>query len=154
MSATPWLTDDERQAWRNMSLMHLQLNAVLSRQLDGTDLSLQDYLVLAGLTDHEAGRMRVSDLGLELGWEKSRVSHHVSRMEVRGLVRRVKCDSDGRGWYVEITPVGRRAIEAAAPGHVQAVRDHFVDVLSAAQLREVDRISRRVLDHLARQPSR
>lgn len=151
--ATKWLTDAERRAWRNLALMQMQLNAALSRQLDGTDLSLQDYGVLAHLSDATNERDRMNDLGISLGWEKSRVSHHIARMERRGLVRRTKCPTDGRGWFVEMTDAGRAAIGAAAPGHVDAVRRHFIDLLTPTQIGQVDRIAGIVLAHLADSPT-
>ncbi len=147
-----WLSDRERTAWRNLSLMNLQLGAVLTRDLAGSDLSYQDYVVLAHLSDHDEGRVRMNELGANLGWEKSRVSHHVARMEGRGLVRRERCPSDRRGWFVAISPTGRSAIAAAAPGHVAAVRRHFIDLLSPAQIGHLDRIATTVLAHLATLP--
>ncbi len=147
-----WLSDRERAAWRNLSLMNLQLAAVLSRDLAGSDLSYQDYVVLAHLSDQDDGRVRMHELGASLGWEKSRVSHHVARMEGRGLVRRERCPSDGRGWFVAVTPDGRSAIAAAAPGHVAAVRRHFIDLLSPTQIGHLDRIASTVLAHLAALP--
>ena len=146
---TPWLDERERNAWRSLSLMNLQLTAALNRDLAGSDLSLQDYGVLAHLSELDGGMVRMNELGHSLGWEKSRVSHHISRMEGRRLVRRARCPSDGRGWFVEITAEGRAAIAGAAPGHVAAVRRHFVDLLTPAQLSELDRIATRVLEHLA-----
>lgn len=148
MPETRWLTDDEREAWRDLSLMHLQLNALLGRELAGDGLSYQDYLVLANLSDRDDRRARLVELGRQLGWEKSRVSHHITRMQERGLVERVKCPSDHRGWYVAMTAAGRDAIAAAAPGHVAVVRRHFVDLLTPEQLRAVHAVARTVLAHL------
>jgi DNA-binding MarR family transcriptional regulator len=146
---TRWLTDDERRAWRNFSLMQLQLFALLGRELAADGLSFSDYLVLANLSDRDEGRARPVELGRELGWEKSRVSHHLSRMERRGLVERVPCPTDQRGWFVSMTDDGRAAITAAAPDHVEIVRRHFVDLLSPEQLRALDEIATTVLDHLS-----
>ncbi len=146
---TRWLDETERDAWRGLALMTRQLDAVLARQLAGSGLSLQDYGVLAHLSDQPDGRARMSELGRSLGWEKSRVSHHVGRMEARRLVARERCPSDRRGWFVVITPTGHRAIAAAAPGHVESVRQHFVDLLDRAQLSQLTAITATVLDHLA-----
>ena len=66
--------------------------------------------------------MRLFELAEVLGWEKSRLSHHVGRMADRGLVKNERCDSDRRGAFVVVTDRGRQEIEAAAPGHVTAVR--------------------------------
>ncbi|MEZ5141509.1 MAG: MarR family transcriptional regulator [Acidimicrobiales bacterium] len=146
--ATRWLSDDEREAWKHLNLMQLQLNALLGRELADDGLSYQDYLVLAGLSDAPDNRVRLTELGCQLGWEKSRVSHHVSRMEQRGLVAKVKCPTDRRGSFVVLTDEGRRAIAAAAPGHVDTVRRHFIDLLTPEQISTLDDIARTVLDHL------
>lgn len=125
--------------------MQLRLTARLSRELAGSDLSYPDYTVLVVLTDQPDGRLRAYELGAELGWEKSRVSHHVSRMAARGLVTRERCPSDQRGSFVAVTDRGRAAIAAAAPGHVAAVRRYFVDLLSPEQLDTLAAITARVL---------
>jgi DNA-binding MarR family transcriptional regulator len=145
---TKWLTEPERRAWRNLSLMQLQLVALLGRELAADGLSYQDYLVLATLSDQPDGRMRLNELGRVLGWEKSRVSHHMTRMEGRGLVSRVRCATDQRGWFIALTDEGRAASAAAAPAHVAVVRRHFIDLLTAGELATIDSIASTVLAHL------
>jgi DNA-binding MarR family transcriptional regulator len=81
-------------------------------------------------------------------WEKSRLSHHLTRMEQRGLVERRECPTDARGAFINLTPAGRRAIEGAAPQHVEAVREHFVDLLTEDEIDVLTRITDRVLDRL------
>jgi DNA-binding MarR family transcriptional regulator len=145
---TRWLSEDERRAWRNFSLMQFQLVALLGRELGAAGLSYPDYLVLAHLSDCPDGRVRLVELGHDLGWEKSRVSHHITRMEQRGFVERVKCPTDQRGWFVAMTEQGRDAIAQAAPGHVAVVRKYFVDLLTERQLKTLDTIAQTVLEHL------
>src|SRR5690606_27285766 len=138
MEQTRWLDEREEQAWRALQLMQLRLTAALSRQLArDSQLSYPDYLVLVVLTDEPEGRLRAFELARILGWEKSRLSHQVRRMAERGLVKKEPCEEDRRGSYVAITPAGRRAIERAAPGHVEAVRRYFADVLTPRQLDSV-----------------
>jgi DNA-binding MarR family transcriptional regulator len=145
-----WLNAKELEAWRRLLLMHLQLTATLSRELaEASGLSYPDYLVLAALTDRPDGRMRAFELGRELGWEKSRLSHHVARMVERGLVRRERCETDQRGAFVVVTRRGRKAIESAAPGHVEGVRRHFIDLLSPTELETLSTVAGRVLDKLS-----
>lgn len=149
MSEPRWLNEDEKEAWKSLSLMQLQLSARLGRELSECGLSYQDYLVLASLTDRDCGSSRVVELACELGWEKSRASHHLSRMSDRGLVRKEPCPTDQRGSFIVITDKGRDVIANAAPGHVDAVRRAFIDLLTPAQLKVLDEIARTVLDHLA-----
>jgi DNA-binding MarR family transcriptional regulator len=135
MDQVRWLDERELRAWRSLQFMQMRLERELARQLaDDSALSYADYLVLVALTDRADGRMRLFELADELGWEKSRVSHQVARMAGRGLVSKERCDSDRRGAFVVVTPVGRREIEAAAPGHAAAVRRLFLDRLTPAQL--------------------
>ncbi len=149
MTDVRWLDAKELEAWRRLLLMHLQLSATLSRELaEASGLSYPDYLVLAALTARPDGRMRAFELGGELGWEKSRLSHHIARMVERGLVRRERCETDQRGAFVVVTRQGRKAIEAAAPGHVEGVRRHFIDLLSADELDTLSAVAGRVLDEL------
>ncbi|MFF8596423.1 MarR family winged helix-turn-helix transcriptional regulator [Streptomyces sp. NPDC015220] len=97
-------------------------------------LSAADYTVLAELTRIPDARLRVLELADVLGWEKSRVSHHLARMVKRGIVAREECADDRRGSYVTVTPTGRAAMSAAAPQHVADVRRLFLDHLTPGQI--------------------
>jgi DNA-binding MarR family transcriptional regulator len=146
-----WLDDEQQRAWQALMIMHARLNAALAAQLAAdSDLSLADYVVLVDLTNRAEGAARVHDLARRLGWERSRVSHHIARMATRGLVRKERCASDKRGSFVVVTDAGRRAIEAAAPGHVRAVRKYVVDVLTDEQLAAVADASGRVVEAIDR----
>ena len=148
-----WLTDDEQRAWRGLVQMNSRLNARLNRELQQTSgLSLADYDVLVLLTEAPDGRRRMFQLSEDLQWEQSRLSHHLSRMQRRGLVRREDCADDGRGAYIVLTAAGRRAIEAAAPGHVAAVRRLFFDQLTREQVAILEKLSNRVLQRLDEAP--
>lgn len=150
MAETRWLAEHELQAWRNLNLMYSQLSGLLARELAGSGLSYPDYLVLAMLSDLPDQRVRPSEMGCLLGWEKSRVSHHVARMERRGLVGRERCPTDQRGWFIAMTDTGRAAIAAAAPEHVEAVRRHAIGLLTDEEIATLDRISQKILDQLPR----
>jgi DNA-binding MarR family transcriptional regulator len=135
MTPTRWLSADEARAWRALRTFGTPLAAALNRQLlSDSGLSMADYEVLVVLSESDAGVLRAGQLGRATGWEKSRLSHHIKRMEARGLVERQDCVTDGRGLLVAITDHGRKAIADAAPGHVQAVRDYIIDVLTPEQL--------------------
>jgi DNA-binding MarR family transcriptional regulator len=130
-----WLTVEEERVWRRWLTLNARLSATLQKELqDDAGLSIPDYEVLVHLTDSPAGRIRVTDLARLLQWERSRVSHHATRMESRRLVQRVECAEDGRGAFIVITPQGRAAIEQAAPGHVNTVRRLVFDALSPEEL--------------------
>ena len=127
---TPWLSAQEEHLWRAWTQLNAELSATLRREMQNeAKLSLSDYEVLVHLTDSPEGRVRVTDLARLLQWERSRVSHHLTRMERRGLVERSECAEDGRGAFIAVTATGRTANEQAAPGHVAAVRRLVFDAL-------------------------
>jgi DNA-binding MarR family transcriptional regulator len=146
---TRWLDHDEQHAWRGYLRMHGKLSARLNRQLQAdSGLSLADFDVLVHLTDAPEARVRVTELARSLQWEKSRLSHHVGRMEKRGLVAREECLDDGRGAFVALTAAGRAALEGAAPPHVDTVRRLVFDTLTAEQVQVLAELSDRVLARL------
>jgi DNA-binding MarR family transcriptional regulator len=149
MNNPRWLDEGEQRAWRSYLQMHGQLLARLNRQLQAeSGLSLADYEVLVTLSEVPAGRLRPFELQRGLQWEQSRLSHQLRRMEHRGLVSREGCTDDGRGAFIVLTDAGRRAIEAAAPGHVEAVRRLFFDGLTQGQITMLGQLATQVLDRL------
>lgn len=109
--------------------VQLRMSYEMNRQLQAdSNLSLADYDVLVALSAKDEG-MRVSDLAAQIGWERSRLSHQLRRMEERGLTERRPSADDGRITNVVLTPNGRQAIEEAAPRHVDLVRRLFFDPL-------------------------
>lgn len=126
----PWLSDEEQAVWRQWLESHALLQTALARRLAAeSGLSMSDYEVLVLLSEEPEGRLRMATLAERLRWDRSRLSHHIRRMETRGLVARADCPDDGRGSFVGVTAGGRQAIEQAAPGHVRAVRELFLEPL-------------------------
>ena len=149
-----WLTAQEERVWRRWLTLNALLSATLHRELqDDSGLSMPDFEVLVHLTDSPECRIRVTDLARLLQWERSRVSHHVTRMERRRLVQRVECAEDGRGAFIAITPEGRATIEQAAPGHVNTVRRLVFDALSPEEVDDFARIIEKVLAQVDKQPT-
>ena len=147
-----WLTATEQRVWRRWLTLNARLSATLHKELhDDAGLSMPDYEVLVHLTDSPQGRIRVTDLARLLQWERSRVSHHTTRMERRRLVQRVDCAEDGRGAFIVITPQGRAAIEQAAPGHVTAVRRLIFDALTPNEIDALATITDKALTQLDNQ---
>jgi DNA-binding MarR family transcriptional regulator len=71
---------------------------------------------------------------------RSRLSHAVARLEERGWLERVDCPTDKRGQIAVLTGAGFGALEAAAPGHVAAVRKHLIDQLTPEQVTQLEQI--------------
>jgi DNA-binding MarR family transcriptional regulator len=149
VSKPRWLDDRQQRAWRGYLAMNARLSARLHRQLQAdSGLSLADFAVLVQLTDSPEERVRVLELAQALQWEKSRLSHHLARMQRRGLIAREDCPDDARGAFIVLTPRGRHAIQQAAPQHVNTVRDLVFDQLSSEQVEVLHTIAERVLSRL------
>ncbi len=142
---TPWLDDHQQRVWRLWLDVTNGLPVLLNRQLArDTDLSLQDFEVLVCLSETEGHSMRVVALADAMHWERSRLSHQLTRMEKRGLVCRESCCTDGRGQLVRLSGKGWDAVVAAAPGHAGLVRRVVFGGLNMDHLDELEQI----LDHI------
>jgi DNA-binding MarR family transcriptional regulator len=146
-----WLDDRQQHVWQGYIHLNQHLYAFLEQQvMRDSGLSGADYKVLHPLSEAPDGLLRARELGTEIGWDRSHLSHHVSRMEKRGLVAREECVEDGRGLMVRLTDAGRKAIDAAAPQHVDNVRRYFFDLLSKDEIETLAAVFDRVLENLER----
>ena len=135
MAEPRWLDAREAHVWRAYLDLQRELTSVVSHRLErDANISGAEYALLVPLSAAPEGVLRARDLGVEVDWDRSRISHQVSRLEKRGLVARENCAEDARGSMVRLTPAGWAAIEAAAPKHVETVRRHFFDKLSDEEL--------------------
>jgi len=146
MSETRWLNDDEQRMWRRYRHVNQLLELAMERQLQrDAAMSQSDYSVLVCLSEADGPGLRARELGAALGWDRSRVSHQVRRMEGRGLVAKGTCAEDGRGTVVSLTPEGARAIGEVAPKHVEKVRQLFIDALSDDEVLALTNIYDRII---------
>ncbi|MGX5681163.1 MarR family winged helix-turn-helix transcriptional regulator [Schumannella luteola] len=135
--------------WREFVETGDRLRSTLSSRLQSeSQLSSGDYAVLLALSEAEGLSIRSSDLAAAIGWERSRLSHHLGRMESRGLVRREACATDSRGAEVVLTETGASLFRSASVAHLRAVREVFLDALSPEQLDAIDDITRALREHL------
>jgi DNA-binding MarR family transcriptional regulator len=147
-----WLTAEQQRAWRAYRRLVLLVDSAIARDLSrDSGLSMPDYLVLSTLSEADDHRRRLTDLAARMQWSASRLSHHVTRMEQRGLVERAGCSSDLRGAYIVLTDAGWDAIRAAAPDHVESVRTHLIDLLSEDELAALVSIGDKVARHFGEQ---
>ncbi|AZZ40491.1 MarR family winged helix-turn-helix transcriptional regulator [Acidipropionibacterium jensenii] len=146
---TPWLDDHQQRVWRLWLDVTNGLPVLLNRQLArDTDLSLQDFEVLVCLSETEGHAMRVVALADAMHWERSRLSHQLTRMEKRGQVLRESCCTDGRGQLVRLSDKGWDAVVAAAPGHADLVRRVVFGGLDMDHLDELEQILNHIRDSL------
>jgi len=128
-------TAEELRVWRDFIETAEALRSELTARLQSEcSLSPGDYSVLLALSEASGQRTRSSELAARIGWERSRLSHHLGRMERRGLICREDCATDSRGAEVALTVDGAAAFRAATVPHLRAVRELFVDPLSPQQL--------------------
>jgi DNA-binding MarR family transcriptional regulator len=140
------VTTQEWEVWRAFSRMQIQLQRALGDRLEANaGISSPDYVVLLVLFEAPERRLRASRIADLIAWEKSRLSHQLTRMEQRGLVRRQDCDDDLRGKWVVLTNDGRRAVLKAMRDHNAAIREYFFDVVDEQEQAVLERISNRVL---------
>jgi len=150
MAGPRWLDQREAHVWQAYRDLQRELRNALDRQLvHDAGLSGAEYALLVPLSETSGGRLRARDLGGIVGWDRSRISHQLSRMEHRGLVTREPCPDDARGSIVRLAAAGRSAIEAAAPNHVATVRRLFLDPLSDDELDTLATLFDRLLAGLA-----
>ena len=148
-SEVRWLTADEQVQWRSFLEGTARLQDTLAHVLEReTGLSIHEYEVLVRLSEAPGRTRRMSELADGLAHSRSRLTHTVRRMEGAGLVVRQPCVSDARGVNCAMTERGWTTLVAAAPVHVQSVRDHLVDVLTPEQFRALGESMRAVSTHL------
>ena len=144
-----WLRRNELRTWLAYMRLEQRLGYEMNRQLQAdSDLSLADYDVLNALSGVADECMQVSALAALIGWERSRLSHHARRMESRGLVRCNLAAQDRRATEIRLTPDGRKAIVAAAPGHVDLVRRLFFGGLPRELLSPLQAALDAIYDHI------
>lgn len=144
-------TAEQLQTWRAFVETTADLTSqIAARMQRDSGLSSGDYAVLLALSEAGEERLRSSDLAEHVGWERSRLSHHLGRMEKRALIRRQECLTDNRGAEVAITAEGASAFRQSNPGHLHAVRELFVDALTPEQLEAVAGITDALAAHIAR----
>lgn len=141
-----WLSDEQQAAWRPFVALLLRLPAVLDAQLQkDAGITHFDYLVLSGLSEAPGRTLRMSELAATASSSLSRLSHVVSRLEARGWVRREPCPGDGRFINAVLTEDGWEKVRATAPGHVAAVRELLIGILSEEEFAQLGAISQKVL---------
>ena len=136
--------------WRDFVETGDHLRSVLAARLQAeSNLSTGDYAVMLALSEAPGRRLRSSELADHVNWERSRLSHHLGRMEARGLVTRERCLTDSRGAEVVLTGQGAGEFRRASAPHLRAVQELFLDALDPQLIAKVDEVTRALRGHLA-----
>ncbi len=106
-----------------------------------TELSGPDYAVLSRLVLLGHGEFRQHDLADSMRWDKSRLSHHLTKMEKRGFIERRR---EKKIVSVFVTKAGREAFANARPVQAEAVREHFVSKVGKADMKVLLEICERI----------
>ena len=143
------MTAEELAIWRALVDTTTELRRTLgARLLQESSLSPADYQVLLALSEAHGRRLRSSELAATMDWERSRLSHHLGRMERRGLIRRDDCATDSRGAEVSLTHDGARMFRGATAPHMRAIKTHFADALTPDQFEALADILQALRNHL------
>lgn len=141
-----WLDDDEEATWRGLAEVMIRLPWALECQLQrDAGLSFIEYHALARLSEEPTRTLRMSELAILTHASLSRLSHLMTRLEARGLVRREPDPTNGRFTNAILTRAGHAKLVASAPAHVNTVRSLVIDPLSAAELRQLRNAAERML---------
>lgn len=143
------MTRGELATWEKLQTVTEILRREVGRDLwADARLSDAEFTVLAHL--QSAGAIRPSDCAREIGWDTSRLSHQLRRLERRDLVATTRgFDDDGRAVRVTLTDAGRTAYRRAIGPHLRAAKRWFADALDADQLQALDAALDAVIVHTA-----
>ncbi|MGB2571573.1 MarR family winged helix-turn-helix transcriptional regulator [Micromonospora citrea] len=139
-----WLNPDEERAWRAFLRVMVAVRTGTARDLAALGLSEPDYEVLSTLSERPDHTSTLGEQADKMGWSRSRLSRHATRMEARGLLRRAPDPTDGRGCLLVLTAHGLETLDDAAPAHLESVRHHFIDRLTPEDLSAIEQIARRL----------
>jgi len=138
----------QHRAWRSFHRIRTRLLGHLVRRLyKHSGLTEAEYIILVVLYESKEP-VRAKDLSEVLGWEISRLSHQITRMETSGLIKREPCETDARRFRVRVTQSGKEIIAKALPLQELEVKHCFGDILSEAQLNSLVEISDVICNHL------
>ena len=144
------MTSRELAIWRSLIDTTAELRRILGAELQGSSLTPADYQVLLALSEADGRKLRSSELARTIDWERSRLSHHLKRMERRRLIRRDDCATDSRGAEVVLTAEGARVFRRSTAPHMKAIKMQFADALSPEQFEALAAVLDALNNHLRR----
>jgi DNA-binding MarR family transcriptional regulator len=134
------LSPHELRVWHAFVLMGEDVLSRVGRDIaQATGLSGPEFGVLSRLAAFGKGEMRQQVLASVMAWDKSRLSHQLTRMEERELVERRR--TDGKTVLVTLTKRGRERLDAARPIHAASVRRNLLSRLDQEQINTIVRVS-------------
>ena len=142
-------TREQLRVWRDyVETAEVLRSRLAGRLLAESQLSSGDYQVLLALSEAADQTSRSSELAAHIGWERSRLSHHLGRMEKRDLISRKSCVDTSHGVDVSLTDAGAEAFRRGSVPHLRAVRETFIDAFTPDELENVDALTTTLRSHL------
>ena len=139
----------DSKAWRAFHKIGTSLLPHLGRQITShSGITGAEYVVLVAIFELTSPCVSLNRLAQGLGWEISRMSHQISRMEEEGLVKKTKSPLDSRSFDLTITAKGRKIAEAAIPLQSKEINHCFSQVLTQAQMKTLIEISTAISMHM------
>ena len=139
----------DSKAWRAFHKIGTSLLPHLGRQITNhSGISGAEYVVLVALSELAVPSVNLNRLASGLGWEISRMSHQITRMEESGLVKKSKNAQDSRCFDVSISAKGRKIADSAVPLQSKEINHCFSEVLTHDQMRSLIEISEAISQHM------
>ncbi len=117
------------------------VSARLEASFSELGLTVSQFAVLEAL--EHLGPLYQKDLARKILKSSGNITMVVDNLEKRGLVTRVRDESDRRHYFVKITPLGSRLLRPFFPGHVRRIVREMA-VLTRAEQEELGRLCRKV----------
>ncbi|RKL64742.1 MarR family transcriptional regulator [Salipaludibacillus neizhouensis] len=137
------ISEEEMQVWHMWKSSYKNIfGRVVKDMSEQTGLSEGDFGILDRLDLYGKGKLRQQEIADSMDWTKSRLSHHLTRMEKRGLVLREPLLTE-RGVEVIITSAGKSALDDARPVVSMAIREHFLDFLTEQDIESITNLAKK-----------
>ena len=134
------LSPRELRVWHAFMFMGEDVLGRVGRDITkATGLSGPEFGVLSRLVALGKGEMRQQVLASVMAWDKSRLSHQLTRMQERALI--VRRRNDGKTVLVALTKLGKEKLDAARPIHAASVRRNLLSRLTQEQIDTIVRVS-------------
>jgi len=139
----------QSKAWHSFVTAHAVTTHYLDQQLRSNDqVSLEVLNVLTALSEAPGGKMRMSDLANLILFSRSGLTRMIDRLESLGLVSRIPCPDDRRGWFASITEKGKASLKSAEAVYEPALKKVWVSALSEQEAATMSAALAKILDRV------
>jgi DNA-binding MarR family transcriptional regulator len=116
------------------------------------DVAINEYDVLFTLSRCPSGWLRLNELNDHVLLSQSSLSRLVERLEKRGLVDRMPAPDDGRGVLLKLTEEGAALQKEIGREHVRDISSLVVPALTAAEQKELQRLTDKLRNSVGAKP--